>query len=254
MQTATRLAILADIHGNLAALHAVLADVRAVSPDMLVWGGDLVMNGPRPAATLALVRAVGGWGVVGNTDLDVVAGEDPVSAWTRAQIGADELEYLRSLPLMQRITPPNGTSPRDDLLVVHSTPRDCNDLLILAVHPLGTSFTATTPLAEAQAMLNGERANLIVYGHIHYASEATINKQRVKSVGSVGFPFDADQRAAYALVQWNGTNWQIEHRRVEYDWRAVIADIEQCIIPFAACYAERIRRADWLPCPPNDAS
>lgn len=244
-----RVAILADIHGNLAALQAVLADVRASSPDALLWGGALVMNGPRPAETLALVRKVGGGGVVGNTDLDVLDGNDPVAAWTRAQFDAADLEYLRSLPLMQRITPPNGTSPEDDLLVVHSTPRDCNDLLILHIHPLGTSFTTTTPPAEAQTMLNGERANLIVYGHIHYASEAVINERRVMSVGSVGFPFDADQRAAYALAQWDGTHWQIVHRRVEYDWRAVIADIHRCGIPFPACYAERIRRADWLPRP-----
>ena len=249
MPTPFCVAILADIHGNLAALQALLADVHAQAPDTLLWGGDLVMNGPRPAETLALVRELGGWGVVGNTDLDVLDGNDVVAAWTRAQIDAADLDYLRSLPLMQRITPPNGTSPEDDLLVVHSTPRDCNDLLILHIHPLGTSFTTTTPPAEAQTMLNGERANLIVYGHIHYASEAVINERRVMSVGSVGFPFDADQRAAYALAQWDGTHWQIVHRRVEYDWRAVIADIHRCGIPFPACYAERIRRADWLPRP-----
>ena len=67
MPTPFCVAILADIHGNLAALQAVLADVHAQAPDALLWGGDLVMNGPRPAETLALVRELGGWGVVGPT-------------------------------------------------------------------------------------------------------------------------------------------------------------------------------------------
>lgn len=242
------IAILADIHGNVTALQAVLADVATQSPDLLVFGGDYVMNGSRPAEALALIRSTNAHSVIGNTDVYVLDMDDAVPAWVRQQLRADDLVFLRSLPLQQRITPPHGVSPQDDLLVVHSTPRNCDDLLILDPHPFGTSFTEITDDATAHAMLNGEAANLIVFGHIHYASARTIGVQRVVSIGSVGFPFDHDQRAAYALAHWDGNNWQIEHRRVSYDVQAAIDDLLTCGIPDAACYAERLRRADWLRC------
>ncbi|MGI8564344.1 MAG: metallophosphoesterase family protein [Candidatus Dormibacter sp.] len=63
-----RLAIVSDIHGNLAALEAVIADLERQGPDLVVHGGDLALNGPRPVEVLDRVRALGWPGVVGNTD------------------------------------------------------------------------------------------------------------------------------------------------------------------------------------------
>jgi diadenosine tetraphosphatase ApaH/serine/threonine PP2A family protein phosphatase len=52
-------------------------------------------------------------------------------------------------------------------------------------------------------MLQGVQAGLIIYGHIHYVSEGVIDGQRIMSIGSVGFPFDGDQRAAYSIAEWS---------------------------------------------------
>jgi predicted phosphodiesterase len=239
------IALLADIHGNLPALEAVLADLAQVQPSQIVLMGDLVMNGPQPAETLARLMALDAPGVMGNTDYNVVADNDPVGSWTRRQLDSTALAYLASLPLAQRITPPDGVSPQDDLLIVHSTPRSYDDLLILALHS-GTNFTKITPPAEAAAMLAGTRANLMVYGHIHYVSEGWIGSQRVMSLGAVGFPFDNNPAAAYALAHWTAQGWAVQPRRVSYDHEAVARALDNSTIPAGARFAARIRTATWL--------
>lgn len=186
------IAIISDIHGNAPALKAVLADARERNVQSFIVAGDLVMNGPKPAEALPLLRGLEASTLVGNTDLEVVADVGPVASWTRRQVGKVGVEYLRALPTKYRVTPPGGRTPFDDLLVVHSSPRSCNDLLVLEPHPLGTTFTHPTPMGDAEAMLGSQRADLIVFGHIHYASSGTVRGQRLASTGSVGFPFDGD--------------------------------------------------------------
>ncbi len=249
-------AVLADIHGNLAALEAVLADLATQTYDSLVIAGDLVMNGPRPAETLARVRDLNVPAIVGNTDRDVVeAGPDnSIAWWTRAQLDAGGLAYLETLPFSHRITPPQGRSPKTDLLIVHATPTDVVDVLILEPHPLGTTFTTVTPMDEAVRMVGGVQADLIVYGHMHYVSAGVVQGQRIMSIGSVGFPFDGNPAAAYALLHWDGCTWQATHRRVDYAYTAVIAEVNQSGQPFAAIYAQRLREANWYPQPHDPRS
>jgi predicted phosphodiesterase len=244
-------AILADIHGNLAALDAVLADLTMQTYDTLVIAGDLVMNGPHPAETLAKVQTLNVPTIFGNADREVVEArpDNPIAWWTRAQLSKESIGYLERLSFSHRVTPPQGRSPEDDLLIVHATPTDVVDVLILEPHPLGTTFTTITPAAEAIRMLGTERANLIVYGHIHYVSAGMVQDQRIMSIGSVGFPFDGNPAAAYALVTWNGHDWQVTHRRVPYDYESVIAAIYRSGQPFPDTYAQRLREADWRPQP-----
>ena len=242
-------AILADIHGNVAALDAVLADLQRHAPDAIVLAGDLVMNGPRPAETMNRIHALQLPSVLGNTDVEVLRADDPVGLWTQQHLTQRDLAYLQSLPLIQRIAPPGSDDPEDELLLTHASPRDCFDLLILQPHPLGTTFTEVTPPMEALAMLQDTRANVIVFGHIHYVSQGIIDYQRLRSIGSVGFPFDGDQRAAYAIARWNGTFWQFEDQRVRYDFEQVAQELEQSTIPFAARSARMIREGNWFPRP-----
>lgn len=247
--SASRAAILADIHGNADALEAVLSDAAQQSPDIYVLAGDLAMNGPRPAETLARLMALNAPGVMGNMDNEILVGDDPGTLWTKQQLSEAAIAYLAALPISQRITPSDGHSPETDLLIVHSTPRSYEEVLILDTSNPGTNFTEVTPIEEAVQMLAGVRANLMVYGHIHYRSEAVIGQQRVMSIGSVGFPFDGDPRAAYGLAHWNGQNWSVEQRRVVYDYERVARQIEQSGKPDAARYAAMIRLSKWLPRP-----
>jgi predicted phosphodiesterase len=241
-------AVLNDIHGNMRALEAVLAEVKERSPDLCVFGGDLFENGPRPGEVLTTLLALGWPTVLGNTDQDVAESPDwPAAVWAREQVGKAGMEFIRGLPLSCRVTPPGGTSPRDDLLVVHSTPRSHSDLLLLELRSETTSFTHLTPEPEAVEMLAGVRASLIVYGHIHYFSQGTVAGQRVASIGSVGFPFDSDCRAAYGLVRWEDGLWAVEPVRVPYDYEAAAREIETSGQPLPWRYARMIREAAWLP-------
>ncbi|MHB8645332.1 MAG: metallophosphoesterase family protein [Thermomicrobiales bacterium] len=244
-------AVLSDIHGNVAGFDAALADLTTQRHDALVIAGDLVLNGPRPAESLARVREQRAPTIYGNTERFFVDpaspfADDPGVRWVRERIGADGLTYLASLPFEHRITPPGGRSPEDDLLIVHATPTDVDAVLVTEL-PQGATSLTITPEDEAVALIGGARAALILYGHIHCASAGTVRGQRVTSIGASGFPWDGDHRAAYALVAWDGDHWQVTHRRVAYAYDAVIAELARSDAPFAAMSIRRLREARWSP-------
>lgn len=244
-------AVIADIHGNVAGLDAVLADLATQPRDLLVIAGDLVLNGPRPAESLVRVREQGAPTIHGNTerffaDPTHAFANDPGVRWVRERIGEEGVAYLAALPFDHRVTPPGARSPDDDLLIVHATPTDADAVLVTQLPPLASTLQIT-PEAEALALIGGARADLILSGHIHNASAGAVRGQRMATIGSAGFPYDGDHRAAYALVAWDGTHWQIAHHRVAYDHEAVIADLEQSGAPFAALSIRRLRVADWIP-------
>ncbi len=227
--------VLSDIHGNAAAMRAVLDDVRRSPYDRMAVAGDLVYGGPRPAEALALIRGLDADVVYGNADRAVVTEDIP---WVREAVGPDGLAYLAGLPFSHRVTPPGGVSPGDDLLIVHATPADVEGILTVAPDPFGTF--SVTPEAEARRLLGGAEACLIVSGHVHYASEGRAAGRRFASIGSVGLPFDGDPRAAYARVTWDGAAWTIANVRVPYDHRAVTAEARACGAPFAETTVRRL--------------
>ncbi len=241
-------ALLADIHANLEAFHAVLADLATHHQyDVILIAGDLVSNGPQPAETLALIQESGIPALYGNGERAIVEASphNLLACWTHEQIGEKGVAYLDSLPFSQRITPPHGNSPEADLLIVHATPTSVYDILILETHPSISSYTTATPEPEARLMLGDARAKLIVYGHIHYASSGIIGTQRLASIGAVGFPFDGNPQAAYALATWENEQWQIYHYRVSYDYARAIEKIHQSGQPQADLFARRLRTASW---------
>ena len=96
-------------------------------------------------------------------------------------------------------------------------------------------------------MLAGVEFQTMVYGHLHYASAARRRNGQLFSIGSVGFPYDGDPRAAYALADWDGREWKLAHRRVDYDHESVARAVERSDMLFAARYAAMLRAANWLP-------
>ena len=102
-------AVIADIHGNVAALNAVLENLRNRPYDSLVVAGDLVLSGPRPAESLDAIQNLGALTIYGNTDLlvfDEQYSEERLD-WVREKLGTDGLSYLKGLPFEYRITPPD---------------------------------------------------------------------------------------------------------------------------------------------------
>jgi predicted phosphodiesterase len=208
-----RRAIVSDIHGNLTAFDAVIGDLARRGVNCVVHGGDLALAGCQGAEVIDRVRELGWPGIVGNTDellwrpqehetqvrnapklrplLEMLFNQ--YAPFTRAALGEERVAWLRHLPRECR---------SKGVAIVHASPRD----LWRAPPP----DCEDTELVATYGPLDAET---IVYGHIHRAYVRKVDRFTVANSGSVGNPFDADPRAAYALIE----DGSVQIVRVEYD-------------------------------------
>ena len=215
-------AVLYDVHGNLAALDAVLGEADAEGFDFLVAGGDVALFGPGAAGCVDRLRGYGDRlaAIKGNTDRYVIDRQPGADHWAD-QLGTDRLRWLDSLP--RSVVPPG-----QDALAVHATPRGDEDVLM-----------PDTPEAEVGAMLEGVAERTLLCGHVHLQYRREVAGHVVVNPGSVGLPLDGDPRAAWAML----TDGEVELRRTPYDVEAVARQVEQADAPFAADVARRLRTA-----------
>lgn len=225
-----RVAVISDVHGNLAALKAVLADVIRRGPfDVVVNAGDLGFGGPRPREVVDLLMSRGFPTVVGNTDEWVAGlpgGPEAVVAWARARLAPHHLDYLRALPRLHRVEAPDAPP----LVIVHATPTSTTAVL----EPDAPEEVVVRAFEEA-----GSRA--LVYGHIHRAYRREVAGGLVVNAGSVGFPFDGLTQPAWALLWSGGGRWHAEIVRVPYDHEEVARDLEASDHPEGPAFARRLR-------------
>lgn len=212
-----RLAILSDIHGNLPAFEAVLADLEPLRPDRVIVAGDTVIGAPESAACWQLIVDCGITALRGNHEryLLAAAAGDPAFAggnwkpahWTAARFDASGRAALAALPLMVGI----GEGP--DLIATHSAPQ--NDYAF--IHPDSSD-------AELRGHFGMITAPTAVRGHYHQAFERRLPDLHLISVGSVGLPLSptGSVNAEYALLDSNGRGWRVQQRRVPYDVSATL--------------------------------
>jgi len=241
-----RVAVVSDIHGNLTALEAVLADLKEASPDIVVHGGDLVGSGARPAEVVDCIRDLDWPGVQGNAE-EMLWNPDRVAEYFRPPalqrwremvsrnitatvdaIGAERLDWLRRLP---------GRWSENDLTIVHAGP---GDFWRSPFANAGDEELATTygPLGTRR----------VVYGHIHWPYIRRLPSFTLANSGSVSLSYDGDRRAAYALVDDD----QVTIRRVEYDVEREAATLLARQYPDAAWLAAWLRKGAALP-PPDES-
>lgn len=222
-----RIAVVSDVHGNLVALEAVLADLEQVRPDVVVQGGDLALGGPRPIEVADRVRELGWPGVLGNTDA-VLEGESaipegargfvgPPAAWTRERLGPERVAWLLAHPLVW-----GG----EGVAVMHAVPDDCWTIV--------ARDATDEALREAYAPLG---VPVAAYGHIHHPYVRELDGLTVVNSGSVSLSLDGDVRATYVVVEDD----RVEHRRIPYDVERVAADLEAVGYPNAATYTAWLR-------------
>src|SRR6266496_4523821 len=224
-----RIVIFSDVHGNVVALEAVLAAIRReATPDALFVAGDLVLFGPRPAESLAMLRSLDAARFVkGNTDqylIDDTDNEQEV-AFARKQLSKDDIAFVRDLPFEQRLE----VAPGHELLVVHANPRDLEE-------PIKPDSTE----ALVRPLLEGVTAEVIAFGHYHVPFVRTFDRWKLVDVASAGMPRDGDQRGVYATLTWKGGTWRIEHHRVPFDIEAVARDYTAVGYPDAQQAAQRL--------------
>ena len=209
------IAVLADVHGNMPALEAVLADIAQHRPDEILVGGDLVGRGPEGSRVVTTIRQAGWRTIRGNHEdylLEFRRRRVPehwwrqqrwaAARWMAAELSPADVDWIESLPASLRSTTAPG------LLLVHGSPESANA-------GLGT----WTSDDELRRHLTAVEAEILICGHTHRPMDRSLPEGRVVNVGSVGLPFNRDPRAQYALFHRRGDNWRVELRRIEYDRR-----------------------------------
>jgi len=221
-------ALLYDVHGNLPALEAVLADAAEAGVTAYVLGGDYALFGGWPAETVARLKRLdrATW-IRGNGERWTNAPQDAPDntvvqgaiAAARAVLGEDAVRDLAALPASIR---------HDDTLICHGSPGSDVD-----------SFAPEASDRDAELLASVDAA-WVVFGHTHLPFRRTADGIELVNPGSVGMPFDGDRRAAYALVHADGT---VEHRRVEYDHAATARRIRGLSGEWTETVARRIEQA-----------
>jgi putative phosphoesterase len=215
-----RVAALYDIHGNLPALEAVLAEVEAAAPDVVVIGGDVVA-GPLPSETLERLVTLGDrvrW-VMGNADRMVIEAfdrggrpadlDDPIDrldAWVARQLTREQRDRLAAFEPLVHV---------DGTLFCHGSPRSDEEII--------TMVSADERLVP---MLEGVSEDVVVCGHTHHQFDRRVGGTRVINAGSVGRPYE-DEPAAYWL--WLGAD--VELRRTDYDIDAAVVRLRASGLP-----------------------
>ena len=233
------LAVLSDVHGNLPALRAVLADLAVVAPNAPVWcAGDFVGYGPWPDECVQILAARSAKAVSGNYDEKTLAFPRKREKWRTSKdprkfrafehawenLSDASRDYLAGLPIEARETF-NGHK----VLMTHIAPDDHKKY---GLHPL------TSP-ARFESIAHSARADVIVTGHTHWPMAKVINGVLFVNAGSAGRPGDGDGRAAYALLHLDeNAPPRAEIRRVAYPVEEVVAALGPACLPaeFAGLY------------------
>jgi len=214
-----RVAAISDIHGNLPALEAVLAEVERGKPDLIVVCGD-VASGPMPAETIDLLRRLDRARFVsGNADRGLIEEFDgnpppempgPFAGWCAKQITHEQRDFLASFESTVTI---DGVDGLGRVVFCHATPLNDTDVM-----------TVETPLARMRVLLGGAAADVVVCGHTHMQFDRTVDRIRVVNAGSVGMPYG--EPGAY----WAWLGPGLKMRKTDYDREGAV---------------ERIRAKGW---------
>jgi putative phosphoesterase len=223
----TRIAILSDIHGNLHALDAVLADIAGQKPDVIYCLGDLVGYGANPNEVTERIRREGFPTVMGNYDEGVGYDRDECGcayreeherllgdrslAWTKAHTRAENKAFLKTLVKEIRFAADGRR-----ILLVHGSPRKMNEYLF-----------EDRAISSFQRLAAASNADVIVFGHTHQPYTKEVDGVLFLNDGSVGKPKDGDWRACYAILE----NGAATLRRVDYDVKAAAAAIRATDLP-----------------------
>lgn len=227
-----RLAVLSDIHGNLPALEAVLADVKRQDVDGLIVAGDFT-GGPQPQEALDLLSASDAWMIRGNGEDYYLAcdrGEGPPGwregqqfaaiRWSYERLRPEGLATIASMP-EQRVIALDGTGP---VRVVHGSPQSAREHLIPERDPVAVRVYREAGILEPGAQpsplwlaVDGVGEAVLVCGHSHIPWQQEEAGLLVVNAGSAGASNNGDWRAQYALLEWRAGRWRAAHRYVAYD-------------------------------------
>ena len=242
-----RIAFISDLHGNLTALEAVLADIESMGVDQLVCLGDAATLGPRPIEILQKLQALKCTYIMGNHDLALLepsrAAEYEIAShlwpdlnWCRERLKEENFEFIRSFKMVHEIKLPNG-------LVVccyHGSPRSTTDLLL-----------ATTPQEDLENYLSGFSADVYIGGHSHIQLHRRFGNKLLVNSGSVGNAFVYAYSpgvvprllpwAEYAIIEQNDQSLNVNLRRINYDTQRLLEEVRKSELPGSAWWFNQFK-------------
>lgn len=207
-----RIAILSDIHSNLPALDAVLADLKTQGVDRVVVAGDAINGGVFPTEVLDLIYTEQWEMVRGNHEQYLIDFADnptdfplpqwaPVH-WTNKHLRPTDIHFLRNLPI---------SIEYEDILIMHGT-----------LHDLSGGFFPSHIDTKLQELYGQIPHKTIVNGHTHLPMVCHWRDKILVNVGSAGLPLDGIPFPSYAVLTQRAQQWSVQHRRVDYDRASVI--------------------------------
>ena len=221
-----RLALISDIHANLPALRAVLADIDQRRDVIAIYHlGDLTGYAPWPNEVVALLRQRAIPGISGNYDSTVATdykhcgcrAETPQEEelahqsfeWTRSHVTPETKKYLAGLPFRLDIRPFGGHVSGPTIHLVHGN-QTLNTVYVTEDRP--DSF-----LEKMATALGAKAEDLVCFGHTHKPWQRVVDGVQFVNTGSVGRPKDGDWRACYVLLSLDASGARVEFVRVNYD-------------------------------------
>jgi len=223
-----KVAVLGDVHANLAAFEAVIAHVDTWEPDHVLLVGDIVNRGPRPAECLDIFQrrqARDGWQTVrGNHEEYVISQAEnglqrteaetavhQATIWTYEHLDCD-ISALKAMPLHHCLYAPDGS----ELRLVHGSMAG----LRIGIYPFTTNN-------ELRALID-PAPSVFCVGHTHRSLIRQVDDTLVVNAGSVGLPFDGDTRTGYAQITWSESRgWHARQVRFSYDLQRARHDFFQ---------------------------
>lgn len=213
-----RIAVLADIHGNIDALEAVLEDIQKQQVDQIVIAGDVVIGLPHSLECWQRLESLKCPIIRGNHERYLFALDTPDApeSWKTEryapvhqayqQFSKGTIEEMRQLPLHYQSS---------DFLIVHASYRNDVD-----------AVTAKSTESELQEMFAGSSQPYIIRAHNHVWFNCAWQERKLYSIGSVGLPLNGDKTAQYGIAEKNNGQWTLERRDVSYDIEKAIRSFE----------------------------
>lgn len=228
-----KIALISDIHANVIALRAVLADIERLGVDRICNLGDILYGPLWPRETFDLLQTIDCLTIQGNQDRDVYEAtpdelqQRPTLRFTFEDLRDDGVAWLRALPKTLYV---------DDIFLCHGTPQ--SDMIYL-LENVESGDPSVRSVLEIESLLQGCRAPVVVCGHTHTPRAVRLpSGQLVVNPGSVGLPAYDDELpvkhrmqsyspdASYAILEQSAAGWSVALRRIPYDFSSAVARAE----------------------------
>ena len=222
-----RIAAISDIHSNIFALEAVIADIKSRDVDVTVNLGDILYGPIAPRAAYDLLMEQDFITISGNQDREIYeAGSDdarsnPMMQFILDDLGSEPLDWMRSLPFDHQLN--------DEVYLCHGTP---NSDLIYLLENVESGHAQVRADGEILELLNGQSSDVVICGHTHTARAVSTSTNRlIVNSGSVGLPAYRDDlpvphfmqsfspHATYTIVEKVDFGWNVQHIKVAYDYQ-----------------------------------